>query len=159
MTSNENLYVKNVLLKKLSMKCNELGENIDDILKQKLIESIGNRCLKEGYVNGDSINIISRTLGKINPNHFNGEIYYNIQYAADICNPPKNMIIECKIKGINQLGIMAEVDCLTIMVAKQYLDSSVNLSNYSIGDSINISIIGTRFDLNDKYITIIARLE
>ena len=158
MALNENLYVKNILSKKLGIKCNEMGENIDEILKDKLIKSVGNRCLKEGYINGDSINIINRTLGKINPNHFNGEIYYNVQYEADICNPQKNMIIACKVKDTNQLGIMAEVDCLTIVIAKQFLGQSIKLSNYNMGDIINVSIIGSRFDLNDKNITIIAKL-
>tara|TARA_Y100000389_G_scaffold35001_2_gene29772 strand:+ start:986 stop:1465 length:480 start_codon:yes stop_codon:yes gene_type:complete len=158
MTTNENLYAPNILSKKLSIKCDELDQNIDDLLKEKLIKSIGNRCLKEGYVNGDTINIISRTIGTINPNHFNGEVYYNVQYEAQICNPIKDMNIQCKIKNINQLGIMAEVDCLTIVVAKQYIDESRSLDSFSIGQDINISIVGSRFDLNDKYITIIGRL-
>ena len=53
---------------------------------------------------------------------------------------------------------MAETDCLTIVVAKQYLDSKINLSLYKIGQEINVSIVGSRFDLNDKYITVIATL-
>ena len=158
MSINEDLYVKNLLTKKLSIDCNEIDENIDSLLTKKLSESVGNRCLKEGYVDGSSINIVSRTLGKINPNHFNGEIYYNIQYEADVCNPIKNTSVSCKIKNINQLGIMAETDCLTIVVAKQYLDSKINLSLYKIGQEINVSIVGSRFDLNDKYITVIATL-
>ena len=85
-------------------------------------------------------------------------MYYNVQYEAQICNPIKDMNIQCKIKNINQLGIMAEVDCLTIVVAKQYIDESRSLDSFSIGQDINISIVGSRFDLNDKYITIIGRL-
>lgn len=158
MAVNENLYIPNILSKKLSIKCEELEEDIDELLKKKLINSIGNRCLKEGYVNGESVNIISRTIGTINPNHFNGEVYYNVQYEALICNPIKDMTIQCKIKNINQLGIMAEVDCLTIVVAKQYIDQSRPLESFTIGDNIMVTIVGSRFDLNDKYITIIGKL-
>lgn len=158
MSVNDNLYAPNILSKKLSIKCDEMEKDIDELLKEKLIKSIGNRCLKEGYVNGDSVNIISRTIGTINPNHFNGEIYYNVQYEAMICNPLKDMPIQCKIKNINQLGIMAEIDCLSIVVPKQYIDETISIDKFKIGDNINITIVGSRFDLNDKYITIIGRL-
>lgn len=158
MAVNENLYIPNILSKKLSINCEELEEDIDIVLKKKLVNSIGNRCLKEGYVNAESVNIVSRTIGTINPNHFNGEVYYNVQYEALICNPIKDMVIQCKIKNINQLGIMAETDCLTIVVAKQYIDQSRPLESFSIGDNIMVTIVGSRFDLNDKYITIIGKL-
>ena len=158
MTTNEALYNKNLLSKKLSVGCDELSEDITELLKSKLIESVGNRCLKEGYVNKDTIKIVNRTIGKINPNHFNGEVYYNIQYEADVCYPKKDMVVSCKIKNINQLGIMAEEDCLTIVVAKQYMDKTIDIGKFMIGQKINVSILGSRFDLNDKFITIIGTL-
>ena len=158
MTTNEALYNKNLLSKKLSISCDELSEDIEELLKSKLIESVGNRCLKEGYVNKDTIKVVNRTIGKINPNHFNGEVYYNIQYEADVCYPKKDMVVSCKIKNINQLGIMAEEDCLTIVVAKQYMDKTVDIGKFTIGQKINVSILGSRFDLNDKFITIIGTL-
>ena len=147
-----------LLVKKLCISCNELDNDIDTLLKDKLVKAVGNRCLNEGYIRGDSINIVSRTIGKINPNHFNGDVYYNVQYEADICNPSKDMVVECIIKNINQMGIMAERDCLIIVIAKQLMDPSIDMNIFRIGEKINITIVGSRFDLNDKQITVVGKL-
>ena len=154
----DNLYTKMLLVKKLCISCNELDNDIDTLLKDKLVKAVGNRCLNEGYIRGDSINIVSRTIGKINPNHFNGDVYYNVQYEADICNPSKDMVVECIIKNINQMGIMAERDCLIIVIAKQLMDPSIDMNIFRIGEKINITIVGSRFDLNDKQITVVGKL-
>ena len=154
----DNLYTKMLLVKKLCISCNELDNDINTLLKDKLVKAVGNRCLNEGYIRGDSINIVSRTIGKINPNHFNGDVYYNVQYEADICNPSKDMVVECIIKNINQMGIMAERDCLIIVIAKQLMDPSIDMNIFRIGEKINITIVGSRFDLNDKQITVVGKL-
>ena len=68
------------------------------------------------------------------------------------------MVVECIIKNINQMGIMAERDCLIIVIAKQLMDPSIDMNIFRIGEKINITIVGSRFDLNDKQITVVGKL-
>ena len=88
----------------------ELNSNINDIILDKLKNKIGNKCNKYGYIKKDSIEIISKTIGKIISGHFDGSVYYKIEFNADIVNPNEEDIIDCKILKKNKHGILANYD-------------------------------------------------
>ena len=58
------------------------NENINSLLLEKIKRKIGNKCNENGYVDRDSIKIISRSMGKINSSHFNGDIVYNLSFRS-----------------------------------------------------------------------------
>ena len=51
---------------------------------------------------------------------FTGDITYDIAYTADICNPVIGNLIDCKVKFINKLGILANNDPIKVIVGKQF---------------------------------------
>ena len=155
-----NIYSQQCCCRKVLIKANELGnDTIDNIIKNKIKMSIGNKCINEGFVNMNSIEIIQRSIGKIPAIQFNGDINYSVEFIADICNPSKGTLIECTVKNINKMGIMADNGPLNIVIAKQHHVNNSNFDNIQIGEKINITIIGTRFELNDKEITVVGKLE
>ena len=145
--------------RKVLIKPYDLGKKtIDDIIKDKIVDSVGNKCINEGYVQKDSIQIIRRSVGKIPAIQFNGDINYNVEYSAQICNPSKGMNIRCTVKNTNKMGIMAVSGPLNIVIAKQHHMNNNSFDEIKIGDIINIEIIGTRFELNDREITVVGKL-
>ena len=72
------------------------------------------------------------------------------------------MRIACVAKNITKAGIRAESgddpNPLVIFIARDHHNKMPYFSQVNEGDKIEIKVIGQRFELNDKYISIIAEL-
>ena len=83
--------------------------NLETTIIKNLINKVGNKCSKNGFIIKDSIEFINKTLGKmVNINNFN-KIEYNIKYKAKLILPNKGDIIECNIDNINKMGIIGYI--------------------------------------------------
>ena len=133
------------------------SNEIDSILLNKIKNKIGNKCNNIGYVDKDSIRIISRSMGKINSSQFNGNINYDIKVEANICKPGINNKLVCEIIGKNKIGLFAISDPLHIIIATAHHDNIADLSELEPGTSIEVEIINYKFKLNASNIKVIAR--
>lgn len=161
---NTDLFIPIKFNTKVQLKPNEVNKNINDILLTKLKNTLENTCSKHGYIKQNSIKIIKRTMGKLVVAHFNGNIEYEMQCVAEICNPAQGCIIKCKVKAKNTLGILAEgfyndIPILQIIVPKisAGIQSEINIDTINIGDEIKIEVCGKKYLLYDKYISIIGK--
>lgn len=133
-------------------------ELINSIILNKIKKEVGDRCVSSGYLEADSIEIIERTIGKIYAEHLNGDIIYNVRYSAKICNPIKGMELTAVVENINKMGIMAIAKPLTIVLARQHHVNRKCFKNIKVGDEISLTVIGSRFELNETEISVIGYL-
>ena len=164
------MYFKNEIIDKIKIFSSEIKPSInylkdlDNILITKIKNNIGNKCLKYGLVNKDSLKIVSRSYGYFNDGEFNASITYKVKCIADICNPNEGSFIECKIISINKMGLMGIIgdninnSPLIILIPKQYHLKSNKFKDIKIGDITNIEVIGKKFEINDIYISIIGKI-
>jgi hypothetical protein len=73
------------------------------------------------------------------------------------------MLIPCVAKNITKAGIRAESATdfpspIVVFVAKDHHYNVPNFGDIKEGDKINVRVIGQRFELNDKYVSIIGEL-
>lgn len=148
----------------VQLKPVEVGPNIEEIIYAKLRKNLENMCSKHGYIKKNSIKIIKRSIGHLKQQHFNGNVSYDLQCIAEICNPAQGSIIKCKVKGKNSLGLLAEgyygdVPILQVIVPKisAGIQSEININNVNVGDEINIEVCGKKFMLYEKHISIIGK--
>jgi DNA-directed RNA polymerase subunit E'/Rpb7 len=164
MTSSSDLFVPIKFTTSIQLKPSELGSNIQDIIYKKLQNNLEGMCSKHGYIKKNSIKIIKRSIGHLKIPHFNGNIAYDLQCVADICNPPKGAIIHCKVKAKNSLGVRAEafyddVPILQVIIPKisAGIQSEINIDVLKIGDDVIVEVCGKKFLLFDKSIDIIGK--
>jgi DNA-directed RNA polymerase subunit E'/Rpb7 len=164
MTSSSDLFVPIKFTTSVQLKPSELGSNIQDIIYKKLQTNLESMCSKHGYIKKNSIKIIKRSIGHLKIPHFNGNIAYDLQCVADICNPPKGAIILCKVKARNSLGVRAEafyddVPILQVIIPKisAGIQSEINIDTLKIGDDVTVEVCGKKFLLFDKSIDIIGK--
>ena len=138
---------------------NDLGNmiNIDDLLLKKLRIEVEGKCIKHGFIKKNSVNIIKRTIGLLNSSQLNGSIKYDINFSAEVCNQSKGQRFKCLIKNINKLGLLAEINPIIIVIAKNNIKNN-EFENIKINDEITIEIIGSRFDLYDTNISAIGKI-
>ena len=144
---------------------NELNKNFEATIITKIKATLENSCSKHGYIKRDSIKIIKRSPGYIKEAHFNGNIAYDLNCIAEICNPAQDSIIKCVVKAKNNLGLLAigkyeEMAILEVIIPKitSGILSDVNIDNINIGDEVNVIVCGKKFTLYDKMISIIGRI-
>ena len=143
----------------------ELNKNFENTILTKIKATLENSCSKHGYIKKDSIKIIKRTPGYIKESHFNGNIAYDLNCIAEICNPAQDSMVKCVVKAKNNLGLLAignyeDMAILEVIIPKisSGIQSDVNIDNINIGDEINVIVCGKKFTLYDKMISIIGKI-
>ena len=154
------VYVNSVLVKKVVLKITEIGNNIKQNLEKKIKLSIEGKCITEGFVQPKTVNVQSYSSGLVKDDY----IEFQVVYGCMICNPVKDLIVECVVINITKAGIHAEVRDkennvpITIFVARDHNYSNSLFDAVEKDKNITVKIIGVRFELNDPSITAIAYL-
>lgn len=164
--ANKTIFQKQLLQNKVVLKAHEINpRNIGAMVLSKLRKKIGNKCINEGYVKKDTIQIINRSIGIINSHFLDGSIEYNIQYEAEVCRPKEADILKAYVDKINDYGISAKVysaPFLEIVVPKQLqpdpdIFEKIDRNTEEHIDII-IKIVGMDYELNSNKIIVIAEL-
>ena len=132
---------------------NDLSEHIFDILKKKYL----NHCTKQGYII-KIIKILKRSNGEISMLDFDGNTTYVVRFLAEVSKPKEDDIIKgCNITLVNQIGIFAEKNFLSIIITSSLLDKGYD-SKYKKDQKITIKVNKIKYELNDKKIRILGKV-
>lgn len=152
------LYTQIVISKKVSVPMNKVGSNLKTTILQIIDSKISGKCISEGFIKPNSINILSFSNGIQESNN----IKFEVVLECLVCSPVEGQIINCIAKNITKAGIRAEINDdynpLVIFVARDHNYLNKNFSNIKESQDISVRVIGQRFELNDKNISVIAEL-
>tara|TARA_B100001029_G_C15056119_1_gene454501 strand:- start:877 stop:1455 length:579 start_codon:yes stop_codon:yes gene_type:complete len=172
MSKLHNIYIKSILSRKVKLPFNILGNNIESNILEKLNENISGKCICEGYIKKNSIEILSYSAGHIMSKY----VIFDVSFNCLLCSPVEGMEICCIIKNKTRAGFRAayynskkkkeELDNpVTIFVARDHhikprknntSDKNDIFKNTNIGDIIYIRVIGIRYQLNDDSISLLG---
>ena len=166
MASFKTQYVKQQVLVKESLTSRELNnvvdfdseQSINSILLNKIKNKIGNKCNENGFIDRDSLQIMSRSMGKINSSHFNGDISYNVSLEANVCLPVQGSKLKCKVIGKNKIGVYALAEPIHIILAAVHHEDSSVFDQVEKDDTILVEVINYNFKLNSDNIRVIGKL-
>lgn len=155
--STDNLYVKNLLSEKININFKNINSNLEETLQNILKEKEG-ICIKEGYIKPDSIKLMSYSCGEL----YSNNVEFQVLYECLLTNPVESMQLNCIVKSITKIGIRAELNDnhnpFLIFIARDHHYNNEYFSTIKTGDIINVKVIGQRYELYDKYISIIGEL-
>jgi DNA-directed RNA polymerase subunit E'/Rpb7 len=156
----QTVYSRCLITKKVFLPMNSIGKNLNEIIEENVKFLFEGKCLAEGYIKPESSKIITYSSGSIERGNI---ISFIVVFECDICFPVEGMIIPCVAKNITKAGIRAESankfpSPIVVFIAKDHHFNLPQFSEIKEGDNINVRVIGQRFELNDKYISIIAEL-
>ena len=154
------VFIRCVSTEKLCVSVSNIGGNITNTIKLILSKNIEGKCGENGYVKEGSVEILSYSNGVCKGSN----IVFDIVYECQVCNPVQGMSIECIVKNITKAGIRAELDGydtspIVIFIARDHHYSIKEFSSINEGEKIQITVVGQRFELNDKYVSVIAELD
>lgn len=152
------IFYPQVIQLRETIKPFELKEHdIDRILLRKIKKKIGNKCIRQGYVDENSVRILTRSIGKINTSHFNGEVYFNIKCEVNICLPAEGDKIKCKVIGKNRAGICCVNRPIQIIIPNAHIEDKSLIDKLNKDDEIIIEITRVHWELDQKTVDAIGR--
>lgn len=144
------------ITKRCQLPINYLGHNIKETLTNYLKNNIEGKCINEGFIEKNSIQIYDISTGILKENIFE----YSVLFECKACYPVEGMVIECNIQNITKVGVKAHIshpdNPVVIFVSRDLHLNNEEFSNLNINDIIRVKVIGVRFEINDHFISVIS---
>jgi len=156
----QTVYSRCLLTRKIVLPITTIGKNLTENIEENIKANFEGKCVVEGYIKPNSSKIISYSSGIIQRGN---NVLFEVVFECDVCFPVEGMLITCIAKNITKAGIRAESDVdvpspIVVFIAKDHHYSVAHFAEVKEGDKITVRVIGQRFELNDKYISIIGEL-
>jgi DNA-directed RNA polymerase subunit E'/Rpb7 len=154
------VYSRCLITRNIVLPITAVGKNILEVIEQNVSVNFEGKCIVEGFVKPVSTKIVTYSSGIISRGI---NITFQVVFECDVCFPVEGMLISCVAKNITKAGIRADsADAVPspviVFVAKDHNYSNDLFSEIKEGDKFNVRVIGQRFELNDKYVSIIGEL-
>jgi DNA-directed RNA polymerase subunit E'/Rpb7 len=166
---NQDIFVKTLITDVVKLKPNQLGKNYAKHITELVKNRNEGMCTKYGFIRPKSIDIFKISMGQVQPQTLNGYTLFNISFYADVCNPAVETVVKAQVINTNKFGILAQagirdndiyLPILEIIIARHAvgIQSAVDLDKIKVGDVIDIEVIGKKFELYDKKISVIGKI-
>lgn len=159
-TKLQSVYSRCLLTRKIVLSINVIGKNLDEVIENYIKHNFEGKCAVEGYIKTNSSKIIKYSSGIIERGN---NVVFEVVFECDICLPVEGMLITCSVKNIVKAGVRAEAtnevpSPIVVFVAKDHHYNVNQFNEIQVGDIITVKVIGQRFELNDKYVSVIGEL-
>jgi DNA-directed RNA polymerase subunit E'/Rpb7 len=158
--SDDYIYTESLITRCVYLSIMEIDKNLKETITNKIKKEYEGKCIVEGYIQKDSCKIVSYSSGLIK----GVNIIYDVVFRCKTCFPVEGMNINCIAVNITKsAGIRAEIADITpspavIFITRDHHYNDDYFSQIKEGDRFSATVIGQRFELNDKFISIIAKL-
>ena len=154
------IYSRSIISRSITLPITAIGKNLNQVIEEYISFNYEGKCVVEGFIKPNSTKLITYSSGTIKRGNY---VSFDIVFECELCFPVEGTIISCIAKTNTKAGITAEsVDekptPIIVFIARDHHYSSSYFNEIKEGDKINIKVIGQRFELNDKYISIIGEL-
>ena len=155
---SKSIYSRCLMTKKLVLPITMIGKNLIEVILDKIKNDYEGKCVNEGYIKPESCIIIRYSSGVIERGN---QIIFEVVFECDVCFLVEGTKISCSVKNVTKAGIRAEssIDVpspIMVFVAKDHHLNIHEFIEIKIGDIITVRVIGQRFELNDKFVSIIG---
>ena len=147
------------ITKNIILPITGIGKNLQQTLETTIAKMVGGKCIVEGYVKPGSIKIITFSSGIVKGEN----ILFDVVFNCEVCYPVAGMNLNCIAKNITKAGIRAESEDeqpspFILFIARDHYYGSDYFNSVEENEKFVARVIAQRFELNDKYVSIIAEL-
>jgi len=158
-TKNSEIYSRCLLSRPINLSILHVGKNLKSTIEKKLRAGLEGKCIVEGFVKSGSVKIISYTSGVVNGEN----VRFDVSLECEVCYPVEGMVITCIARNITKAGIRAETSDespspIVCFVSRDHHSNSSQFSAIEENQTFTCKVIGQRFELNDKYVSVLAEL-
>ena len=154
------IYSRSIITRNIALPIIAIGKNLKQVIEEYIAFHYEGKCVVEGFIKPNSTKIITYSSGTIKRGIY---VSFDVVFECELCFPVEGTIISCVAKTNTKAGITAEsVDekpsPVIVFIARDHHYTSSYFNDIKEGEKINVRVIGQRYELNDKYISIIGEL-
>ena len=147
------------ITKHIILPMTAIGKNLQQTLENTITKMVGGKCIVEGYVKPGSIRVITFSSGIVKGD----KILFNVVFNCEVCYPVSGMNLNCIAKNITKAGIRAESadeqpSPFILFIARDHYYANEYFNSIEENEKFVARVIAQRFELNDKYVSIISEL-
>jgi DNA-directed RNA polymerase subunit E'/Rpb7 len=163
------LFVRSLVRDAVLIKPRFLGSNFAEAVERSLKDQFEGVCTRHGYILPGSVEVHRILPGRVEAVSLNGDVRYDAEYFASVCNPAVGAVLEARVVNINQFGVAADsgvlhedgtflsvVSCIVLHQPVSGAVSEVDLAQLKPGDEVLVKVLGKRSKLGEKKISVIA---
>ena len=153
------VYSLSQITKKIGLPITAIGRVLHQTIEETIAAMIEGKCIVEGFVKQHSVKVITYSSGTIKGT----DVIFDVVFECEVCFPVAGMLFNCVAKNITKAGIRAEsVDefpsPFVLFIARDHYYDSDYFNSIEENEKFVAKVIAQRFELNDKYVSIIAEL-
>lgn len=168
------LYRRSILTRKVSIPFRMIGKNTGLHLNKALVREYEGKCSVDGYIRRNSIEVMNCSAGAVDSDN----VVFTVKFECLICNPKEGNMFNVVARNITKAGVRAttastgagagagarasasasadEESPVVVFLAREHHLECDEFASISADDVIRVRVIGTRFELNDAHISVIA---
>jgi len=155
----KNVYSLSQITKSITLPIGAIGKELHQTIERTVAAMVEGKCIVEGFVKTESVRVITYSSGLVKSN----SVTFNVVFECSVCFPVSGMLLNCIAKNITKAGIRAESSEETpspfvLFIARDHYYASDYFNSIEEKEKFTARVIAQRFELNDKYVSIIAEL-
>ena len=169
--NDEEIFQPALLTKRITLEMVLVDKFIQTTLTDILKRELEGKCSVEGYIKSNSINITTYSSGNLKGSN----IVFDVVFQCLICYPVEGMLLRVKAVSINTAGIKSESvyyatnepsiasggivpTPYVLFISRNHHQDNDIFNSIHPNDTFLARVIVQRFELNDKYISIIGEI-
>ena len=155
----KNVYSLSQITKSITLPIGAIGKELHQTIERTVAAMVEGKCIVEGFVKTGSVRVITYSSGIVKSNN----VTFNVVFECSVCFPVAGMLLNCIAKNITKAGVRAESSEETpspfvLFIARDHYYASDYFNSIEEKEKFTARVIAQRFELNDKYVSIIAEL-
>jgi len=152
----KNVYSLSQITKSITLPIGAIGKELHQTIERTIAAMVEGKCIVEGFVKMESVKYSSGLVKS-------DSVTFNVVFECSVCFPVSGMLLNCVAKNITKAGIRAESSEETpspfvLFIARDHYYASDYFNSIEEKEKFTARVIAQRFELNDKYVSIIAEL-
>ena len=155
----DSIYMPCTLTRKVTIPISMVDPHLESTLLSTIVKELAGKCMPEGFVDPDTIVLVTYTCGTVNGNM----VSFTCVFNCNVANPVEGHILLCIVENNTKAGLKCRLDIqgkspCVVFVARDHHNIDDEINKKVVGEKITVKVIGQRFELYDKFISIIGSL-
>lgn len=155
----KNVFTLCEITKTIMLPINSIGKSLHITIETTISKMIGGKCIVEGYVKPNSVKVVTHSSGTIKGQN----VIFDVVFLCEVCYPVAGMLLNCTAKNITKAGIRAESSDespspFVLFIARDHYYSNDYFNSLQENEKFVARVIAQRFELNDKYVSVIGEI-
>lgn len=150
------LFERRELLRTIHIDARYIQRNMSTAILGQLKTKYEGKCVSEGFINTQSIRIVSYSLGRTNL--MKGGLDYSVKFQADICFPHPGQVLKAPVTLISKIGVHAQTTPIRVLIPRDLHMTLEGFDKIVEKQEIEFEVVGARFQQGDDHIVVLGKL-